>query len=84
MRLVRIVLVAPEGRRLLPRRALRRLLGLALSAVTLGLGFLGIVFGDERRGWQDRLADTDVVYEEVAAIVAPWSEPVAGEGLPTP
>jgi uncharacterized RDD family membrane protein YckC len=84
MRLMRIVLVAPEGRRLHPRRALRRLLGLALSAVTLGLGFLGIVFGDERRGWQDRLAATDVIYEEVAASVAPWSEPVAGEDLPTP
>jgi uncharacterized RDD family membrane protein YckC/uncharacterized protein (DUF2267 family) len=84
MRLVRIVLAAPEGRRLHPRRAVRRLAGLALSAVTLGLGFLGIVFRDERRGWQDQLADTDVIYEEVAATAAPWSEPVAGEDPMTP
>jgi uncharacterized RDD family membrane protein YckC len=81
MRFVRIVLVAPEGRRLHPRRALHRLFGLALSAITLGLGFLGIVFRDDRRGWQDRFAGTDVVYEELAAAVAPWSEPVAGGGL---
>jgi uncharacterized RDD family membrane protein YckC len=84
MRFVRIVLVAPEGRRLEPRRALRRLFGLALSVVTLGIGFLGVVFRDDRRGWQDRIAGTEVIYEEVAAIAAPWSEPPVGDDPLTP
>ena len=46
------------------RRSLKRLIGLGLSVVTFGIGFLGIVFGERRRGWDDRFAGTDVVYDE--------------------
>src|SRR3954451_18426557 len=50
-------------RRPLPsRRSLRRLVGLGLSVLSFGLGFLGVVFGAQRRGWDDRLAHTSVVY----------------------
>jgi uncharacterized RDD family membrane protein YckC len=62
-----------EGRGLSPRRSLRRLLGLALAAIPFGLGFLGILFDQRRRGWQDRLAGVDVLYEEREATPAPWS-----------
>jgi len=62
-----------EGRGLAPRRSLKRLLGLALAAVPFGLGFLGVLFDERRRGWQDRLAGVDVVYEERQATPAPWS-----------
>jgi uncharacterized RDD family membrane protein YckC len=55
------------------RRSLRRLLGLALSVLSFGIGFLGIVFGERRRGWEDSLAGADVVYEEPAPERAPWS-----------
>jgi uncharacterized RDD family membrane protein YckC len=55
------------------RRALRRLIGLVLSVLTLGIGFLGVVFGERRRGWEDGLAGADVVYEEPAPERAPWS-----------
>jgi uncharacterized RDD family membrane protein YckC len=55
------------------RRAVRRLVGLALSVVTLGIGFLGIVFRDDRRGWADRFAGLDVVYDERRPEPAPWS-----------
>ncbi len=79
MRFVRIQLEAAEGRRIEFRRAVRRLLGLALSILPLGIGLLGIVFGDARRGWQDRIAETDVIYAGVSAPVAPWSETGAGE-----
>ena len=80
MRFVRIYLDAPEGRRIKPRRALRRLLGLALSILSLGIGLLGVVFRDDRRGWQDRIAGTDVIYADVSAPVAPWSaDPDAGD-----
>lgn len=62
-----------EGRGLAPRRSLRRLIGLALAAIPFGLGFLGILFDERRRGWQDRLAGVDVLYEERETTPAPWS-----------
>jgi uncharacterized RDD family membrane protein YckC len=62
-----------EGRGLAPRRSLRRLFGLALAAIPLGLGFLGILFDERRRGWHDRLAGVDVLYEERETAPAPWS-----------
>jgi uncharacterized RDD family membrane protein YckC len=60
-----------DGRGLPLRRSLRRLIGMGLAAIPLGLGFLGVLLDDRRRGWQDRLAGVDVVYEPRA--VAPWS-----------
>jgi uncharacterized RDD family membrane protein YckC len=87
-------------RRLPFRRAVRRLIGLGLSVVTFGIGFLGIVFGEGRRGWADRMAGTEVVYDERRPAPAPWSTlseptrhapapplvapPVAPVGAPTP
>jgi uncharacterized RDD family membrane protein YckC len=55
------------------RRSVRRLVGLGLSVLTFGLGFLGVVFGAQRRGWDDRLAGTSVVYEDRQPLPAPWS-----------
>jgi uncharacterized RDD family membrane protein YckC len=71
------------GHGLPPRRSLRRLAGLFLAAIPFGLGFLGILFDERRRGWQDRLAGVDVFYEGRERAVAPWSrldaaEPLAG------
>ena len=60
-------------RRLPLRRAIRRLIGLGLSVITFGIGFLGIVFGESRRGWADRMGDTEVVYDERRPVPAPWS-----------
>ena len=57
-----------------PGRSLRRLLGLYLSVVSFGIGFLGIVFREERRGWEDRFSGTFVVYDERRPEPAPWSE----------
>lgn len=61
MRFVGIRLSVP---RLPLGRSVKRLLGLGLSIVAFGLGFLGVVFGAERRDWADRLAGTYVLYEE--------------------
>ncbi|MEX2448611.1 MAG: RDD family protein, partial [Solirubrobacterales bacterium] len=55
------------------RKSLKRLLGMALAAIPFGLGFAGILFDERRRGWQDRLAGVDVLYEENAPAPAPWS-----------
>jgi uncharacterized RDD family membrane protein YckC len=70
------------GRGLPPGRSLRRLIGLFLAAIPFGLGFLGILFDERRRGWQDRLAGVDVLYESRDPATAPWSsfDPVTAEG----
>lgn len=54
-------------------RSLKRLVGLGLATLPFGIGLLGIVFGEPRRGWQDRIAATDVVYDERRAAPAPWA-----------
>ena len=63
--------VAGRGLRL--RASLLRLLGLVLAALPLGLGFLGVLFDERRRGWQDRFAGVDVDYEVREPAPAPWS-----------
>jgi uncharacterized RDD family membrane protein YckC len=65
--------LAVAGHGLPLRRSLRRLLGLFLAAVPFGLGFLGVLFDERRRGWQDRLAGVDVLYESREPTAAPWS-----------
>lgn len=67
-----------DGRGLPLRKSVRRLVGMVLAAIPLGLGFLGILFDGRRRGWQDRMAGVDVVYEPRQA--APWSRYEAAAG----
>ncbi|MGN6557262.1 MAG: RDD family protein [Solirubrobacterales bacterium] len=62
-------------------RGVKRLIGLGLSVLTFGIGFLGIVFGAQRRAWDDRLAATGVVYDERRPEPAPWSR--ARSALPS-
>jgi uncharacterized RDD family membrane protein YckC len=66
-----------DGRGLPLRQSLKRLVGLALAIIPLGIGLLGILFDERRRGWQDRLAGVDVLYEVRSATPAPWSTPEA-------
>jgi uncharacterized RDD family membrane protein YckC len=47
------------------RRALRRMVFLLLSLIPAGLGFLSIAMNEQRRSWYDRLAGTEVVYDEI-------------------
>jgi len=62
-----------ETRGLPLRKSVRRLFGLFLAAIPFGLGFVGILFDERRRGWQDRLAGADVLYESHEVAAAPWS-----------
>jgi uncharacterized RDD family membrane protein YckC len=75
MRFVRIELDSPLGRRIGLRMAVRRLVGLVLAIIPFGLGLLGVVFSEQRRGWPDVFAGTVVVYVTTAAEPAPWSRP---------
>ena len=62
MRFVGLRLESPNGPRIGLKRALRRLLGAVVAIVPLGLGLLAVATSPGRRGWQDRIAQTDVVY----------------------
>src|SRR5215208_5910797 len=73
MSIVGIRLVAPGLARVPVRLAIRRLAGLALAAIPLGLGFAGIVFSERRRGLQDVMGHTEVHYSRRER-QAPWSE----------
>jgi hypothetical protein len=44
------------------------------GAIPLGLGFLGVLLGERRRGLADVFADTEVLYFEPAVRDAPWSQ----------
>jgi uncharacterized RDD family membrane protein YckC len=72
MRLLSIHLEAAGSRELGPWRAVERLVGLALSVIPLGLGVLAILVSPTRRGWHDRIAGTEVVYD-MRGREAPWS-----------
>jgi uncharacterized RDD family membrane protein YckC len=85
MRFVRIRLDSEVGRRIGFHRALRRLIGLILAILPLGIGLLGVVFADDRRGWHDRYAGTEVLYADTSPAPAPWAAgPEGSEGLATP
>jgi uncharacterized RDD family membrane protein YckC len=71
---MRFVGIRLSTERLPFRRCVKRLLGLGLSVIAFGIGFLGIVFGKQRRAWDDRFADIDVVYDERRPEPAPWSQ----------
>jgi uncharacterized RDD family membrane protein YckC len=62
-----------DGPGLSPGRSIKRLIGMTLAAIPFGLGFLGILFDERRRAWDDRLSGVDVVYEGNERLRAPWS-----------
>jgi uncharacterized RDD family membrane protein YckC len=63
MAVLGIRVVARDGSVTTPKQAVARTLGLVLSFLTLGLGFVGIVIGREHRSLHDALARTVVVYD---------------------
>jgi uncharacterized RDD family membrane protein YckC len=56
--------------------ATRRVLGVVVSIVPLGLGYLAILRDPSRRAWHDRMTGTEVIYDVVArtaphAVISP-------------
>ncbi len=76
MRILSIRIEKDGSRRLGGRVARRRLGGVYLSVLALGLPFLGEITRDDRRGYHDRRAGTDVV--RVDPILSPWAQRSAG------
>lgn len=62
MALFGIQVVTRQGGPISPRQAVLRTVGLGLTLLTLGIGFLGIVYQRERRALNDFVAGTAVVY----------------------
>jgi uncharacterized RDD family membrane protein YckC len=62
MRLMGLVVVRTNGGRVGVGPALRRLVGLGVSILTFGLGFLLVLVDDRRQGLADKLAGTLVLY----------------------
>jgi uncharacterized RDD family membrane protein YckC len=62
MALFGIQVVTKQGGPITPRQAVLRTIGLGLTLLTLGIGFLGIVYQRERRALDDFVAGTAVVY----------------------
>jgi uncharacterized RDD family membrane protein YckC len=64
MRFMGLELRRADGGRVDGRHAFRRLIGMGLGVVTFGLGFLAALFNERRRGIQDKIAGTVVLYTE--------------------
>ncbi len=62
MALLGIRVVRADGASAGPRHAVVRALALPLSFLTLGIGFLPIIFGRHRRALHDKIGGTAVVY----------------------
>jgi uncharacterized RDD family membrane protein YckC len=64
MSFVAIRMLSEDGKPVRPGQAFRRAIWLGISALPLLLGFWGILFERERRGWPDRRAHTVVCYAD--------------------
>ncbi len=73
MRFLDLRLQGPDGPRLGPRRAVKRLIGMALSVLPFGLGLVPILFNERRQAWGDRFAETEVRYLPPRR-AAPWAD----------
>ena len=73
MSIVGLRVVALDEPRMNMRIAMRRLVGFILATIPLGLGFLGILFSERRRGLDDTMGHTEVHYA-LAERQAPWAE----------
>jgi uncharacterized RDD family membrane protein YckC len=63
MRFMRIKVTKTDSSGLTVRDSIRRLIGMVLAAIPFLLGYAAILVNDRRRGWQDRIAHTQVRYE---------------------
>lgn len=56
-------IIGPNGNPPTIGRSLVRLIGYAVSALALWMGYAWVIIDDERQGWHDHMAKTWVVYD---------------------
>jgi uncharacterized RDD family membrane protein YckC len=78
MSFVAIRMLSEEGEQVRPGQAFRRAIWLGISALPFFLGFIGVLFESERRGWPDRRAHTVVCYADPELDQGLVTTPVAG------
>jgi uncharacterized RDD family membrane protein YckC len=67
MRFLSIRVIQDGAQRHIPFKvAIRRVLGLLVSVLCLGLGYLAILRDPSRHAWHDRWTNTEVIYDPVA------------------
>ena len=64
MSFVAIRMLAEDGEAVRPGQAVRRAIWMPIAALPFLLGFWGVLFEGERRGWPDRRAHTVVCYAD--------------------
>jgi uncharacterized RDD family membrane protein YckC len=64
MSFVAIRMLSEDGSEVAPGQAFRRLIWLPLAALPFFLGYWGLLFNHQRRGWPDRRANTVVCYAD--------------------
>jgi uncharacterized RDD family membrane protein YckC len=64
MSFIAIRMLSEDAQPVRPGQAFRRVIWLGISALPLLLGYWGILFKRERRGWPDRRAHTVVCYAD--------------------
>ena len=64
MSFVAIRMLSEDGEPVRPGQAIRRLIWVLLAALPFFLGYWGLLFEGERRGWPDRRAGTVVCYAD--------------------
>ncbi len=64
MSFVAIRMLSENGEQVRPGQAFRRTIWLGIAALPFFLGYWGVVFEGERRGWPDRRAHTVVCYAD--------------------
>ena len=79
MRFLSIRIVRGDSHEIGLRCAVRRLIGVALALIPAGLGILAIARNRERRGWHDRIAGTEVIYDRIRRTAPHSRERNAGE-----
>ncbi len=63
-RIMKIHVANPDGSKLKPLKALFRALGAIITAATLGLGFIPVIFTKQRVSFHDFLCNTRVFYNK--------------------
>jgi len=58
--------IGPKGSRVTFWRAIKRYIGLWISAIPLFLGYFWVLFNDHRHAWHDIIAGTSVIYDHEA------------------